>query len=142
VQPSPALDPDAPDLLDQLNGFLGELNERLGIRFTSAARDSVTATMPVVGNRQPFGLLHGGANAALAETLGSVHATLLAPARTLAVGIELSCAHHLSAGDGTVTGRSRVLSAGRSLCTTEIVVTNERDRRLCTARLTCFFRPL
>lgn len=118
----------------------GELASTMGIVFTEATPERVVATMPVEGNRQPFGLLHGGANAALAETVGSVHAVLLAGEGRIAVGIELSCSHHRSAREGTVTAVSTPLHAGRQLATFDISIRDEADRTLCTARLTCFLR--
>ncbi len=126
----PALDPSQ----------VGELATTMGIRITELTRERITATMPVQGNRQPFGLLHGGANAVLAETLGSVHAFLLAGPGRIVVGIELNCTHHRAATEGTVTGVCTPLHAGRTLSTFDIVVSDESDRRLCTARLTCLAR--
>ena len=80
--------------------------------------------MPVAGNRQPFGLLHGGASAALAETMGSYHGSLVGGGKS-PFGIELSCTHHRSATDGVVTAVSTPLHIGRTLCTFEIVVTDD-----------------
>jgi uncharacterized protein (TIGR00369 family) len=96
--------------------------------------------MPVDGNRQPLGLLHGGANAALAETIGSVAAVLNAPDGRIAVGLELSCTHHRAAREGRVIGVCTPLHVGRSTSTFEIVITDEESRRTCTARLTCIVR--
>ena len=117
----------------------GELAGTMGIRITEHTSARTTGTMPVAGNRQPFGLLHGGASAVLAETLGSVHAALLAPAGRMPVGTDLNCTHHRAMRDGTVTGVSTPAHVGRSMATFEIVLTDERDRRVCTARLTCAF---
>ncbi|PPK65529.1 hotdog fold thioesterase [Actinokineospora auranticolor] len=113
------------------------LTDKLGILFTDWDPKRLVATMPVAGNRQPYGLLHGGANAALAETLGSVAASLNAPEGKLVVGLELSCTHHRAAHAGLVTGVCTPLHLGRSTSTFEIVITDEDDRRTCTARLTC-----
>lgn len=112
----------------------------MGITFTGATPQRVVATMPVAGNRQPFGLLHGGANAVLAETVGSVHAVLLAGEGKSVVGIELSCSHHRSARDGLVTAECVPVHAGRQLSTFHITIRDEDGRDLCTARLTCFTR--
>lgn len=99
--------------------------------------EHAVATMPVAGNTQPFGLLHGGATAALAETLGSYAAVVHAgPGRT-AVGIELNATHHRSARQGVVTGTAKAVHLGRSLAAYEVVIEDESGRRLCTARLTC-----
>ncbi len=87
------------------------------------------------GNRQPFGLLHGGASAALAETMGSYHGSLVGGGKA-PLGIELSCTHHRAAKDGIVTAVSTPLHVGRTLCTFEIAITDDADRRICTARLT------
>lgn len=136
---SPADDMAA--LVAVMNSHRGELNERMSIEITHASPEQLTGTMPVIGNRQPLGLLHGGASAVLAESLGSTHAALLAPPGTNPVGTELSCSHHRSATSGTVTGTSVVLHVGRTLATFDVVVRDDQDRRLCTARLSCYFRP-
>lgn len=122
------------------NAMRGELNEKLGIEIVEVEPGRVVATMPVDGNRQPLGLLHGGANAALAETIGSVAATLNAADGRIAVGLELSCTHHRAARSGVVTGVCTPLHTGRSTSTFEIVITDEDGRRTCTARLTCVLR--
>lgn len=122
------------------NAMRGELNEKLGIEIVEVEPQRVVATMPVDGNRQPLGLLHGGANAVLAETIGSVAATLNAAEGRIAVGLELSCTHHRAARSGAVTGVCTPLHTGRSTSTFEIVITDEDGRRTCTARLTCVLR--
>jgi 1,4-dihydroxy-2-naphthoyl-CoA hydrolase len=126
--------------VEQANAMRGELAERMGIELTLVTSERVTGRLPVVGNRQPFGLLHGGATAALAETLGSFHAQLAAGPDGSAVGIELSCSHHRSARDGFVYGVSTPLQVGRTVASFEIVVSNEAGERVCTARLTCVIR--
>lgn len=120
-----------PDLADQL------LETRMGIEITEASPEKVVATMPVKGNLQPYGLLHGGANAVLAETIGSVCAALNAGLDRATMGVELSCTHHAAVRDGMVTGVATPLHAGRTVLSIEIVITDERGRRTCTARLTC-----
>ena len=115
----------------------GTLLRRMGIEITHVDADGATGTMPVAGNTQPYGLLHGGASAVLAETLGSLAATAHAGNGRAAVGIELNATHHRSARAGTVVGTARALHRGRSLATYEVVVEDEDGRRLCTARLTC-----
>ncbi len=127
--------------LAAINGHPGELVSKMGIAVVSVTPEQMIATMPVEGNRQPYGLLHGGASGVLAETLGSMHAAVLAPAGTYPVGIELNCTHHRSATSGTVAGTSTVLSAGRTLAAFDISVRDEQGRRVCTARLSCIFRP-
>ena len=113
----------------------------MNVEITEATADRMVGTMPVDGNRQPVGLLHGGANAVLAESLGSMHAALLAPAGMHSVGIELNCSHHRSATSGVVTGVCTPLQVGRTLASLEIVISDDRGRRTCTARLTCMYRP-
>ena len=126
--------------VDQANAMRGELAERIGIELTEVTAERVAGRMPVIGNRQPFNLLHGGATAALAETLGSFHAQLAAGPKGSAVGIELSCSHHRAARDGHVHGVSTPLQVGRTVATFEIVVRDDEERRVCTARLTCVIR--
>lgn len=121
---------------------LGELATTMGLVVTTLTGERVEGDLPVEGNRQPYGLLHGGASAVLAETLGSMHAALLAPEGRLPVGIELSCSHHRSARSGQVHGVSTPVNVGRTLATFEIAITEDGGRRCCTARLTCLYRVL
>ncbi len=132
---------DNPDLIGEMNALRGELNGHMGIQITEATAERMVATMPVEGNRQPAGLLHGGANAVLAETLGSMHAAVLAPDHRFSVGIDLNCTHHRSATFGTVTGVCTPLQVGRTVASFEIAITDSAGRRTCTARLTCLYRP-
>ncbi len=129
------------DLLEMLEGAKGELNVKIGMHFVSISPEQIVATMPVEGNRQPYGLLHGGASIALAETLGSTLAVLNAPDGWHAVGVDLNATHHRSATQGVVTATATLLNAGRTLVSSQIVVADEAARRLCTARLTCLLRP-
>jgi 1,4-dihydroxy-2-naphthoyl-CoA hydrolase len=130
IDPAELALPDAPEQLQKL----------MGIELVSLSLDEVIGTMPVAGNRQPFGLLHGGANAVLAETLGSTLSALHALPDRFPVGLELACTHHRSATEGLVTGVARPLHIGRSTSTTEIVITDAAGRRTCTAKLTCLHR--
>lgn len=123
-----------PEVADQL------LPTKMGIEITEWDAKRVVATMPVAGNLQPYGLLHGGANATLAETIGSVAAALNAPEGRVALGLELSCTHHRAARSGLVTGVATPVHVGRSTSTYEIVITDEDGKRTCTARLTCIVR--
>ncbi len=132
-------DPEA--ILAIVREMRGELAENLGIEVVEYTRDRVVATMPVAGNRQPFGLLHGGASAALAETMGSFHGALIGEGKS-PLGIELNCTHHRAAAHGLVTAVSVPGHIGRTLCTFDIVITDDRDRRICTARLTVLLRDL
>lgn len=124
------------------SGSGGALPDRMGIVITEASPERVVATMPVEGNRQPFGLLHGGASCVLAETLGSVAATLHAQRAFggYALGVDISATHHRSARDGLVTGIATPLHLGGSVATYEIVISNDAGERVCTARLTCLLR--
>lgn len=115
----------------------GTLIERMGIVLTEATPERAVGTMPVAGNTQPAGLLHGGASVVLAETLGSFAAQMHAGADRLVVGIEINATHHSSARSGTVTGIATAIHRGRTTASYEIVVTDESGRRICTARLTC-----
>jgi 1,4-dihydroxy-2-naphthoyl-CoA hydrolase len=117
-----------------------QLNTRMGIQILEASPQRLVGTVPVKGNRQPYGLLHGGANAVLAETLGSLAAALNAGPGRAAVGLDLHCTHHLAATDGVVTGVCTPLHVGRSVSSFEIVLTDAEGRRTCTARLTCLIR--
>ena len=130
------IDPDSLPAMQTVE----QLTDRMGIELTSLTLDEVVGRMPVKGNRQPFGLLHGGASAVLAETLGSTLAALHALPDRFPVGLELSCTHHRSATEGFVTGTARPLHVGRSTSTSEIVVVDEQGRRTCTAKLTCLHR--
>jgi len=117
-----------------------QLADRMGIELTTLGLDGVVGRMPVAGNRQPFGLLHGGASAVLAETLGSTLSALHALPDRFPVGLELACTHHRSATGGWVTGTARPVHVGRSTSTSEIVIVDEQGRRTCTAKLTCLHR--
>ncbi|MFB6813219.1 hotdog fold thioesterase [Streptomyces sp. NPDC056347] len=129
--------------VEVLPPYIGEqLVQRLGIEIDVCEPDLVTGTMPVTGNRQPIGLLHGGANAVLAETLGSLAAWTHAGADRIIVGQELSCTHHGAARSGRVVGECRPLHVGTHTATYEIVIRDENGRRTCTARLTCAIPPV
>jgi 1,4-dihydroxy-2-naphthoyl-CoA hydrolase len=115
---------------------LGELDEKMGVTVLEQSAERVVATMPVEGNRQSFGLLHGGASVAFAEALGSWAAVIHAgPSRT-AVGVDINATHHASARSGLVTGTATAIRLGRTMTSHEVVVTDEEGRRLCTARIT------
>lgn len=113
------------------------LTEKLGIRVSTREPGLVVGSMPVAGNRQPVGIMHGGASAALAETLGSLAAIDHAGSGGQAVGLDLSCTHHRWVATGVVTGVCRPLHEGHGTATYEIVISDESGRRVCTARLTC-----
>jgi 1,4-dihydroxy-2-naphthoyl-CoA hydrolase len=120
----------------------GHLGNRMGVQVLEASAERVVGTMPVEGNTQPYGLLHGGASAVLAETLGSVGAMLHGGPHKIAVGVDLNCTHHRGLRSGLVTGIATPVHRGRSSATYEIVISDEQDRRICSARLTCMLRPV
>jgi 1,4-dihydroxy-2-naphthoyl-CoA hydrolase len=118
----------------------GTLIDRMGIEVLEASPERLVATMPVEGNTQPYGLLHGGASVVLAETLGSIGAGLHAGPGRIAVGLDINATHHRAARSGLVTGTAKLLSAGRTLVSYDIVVTDDAGRRTCTSRITCLLR--
>jgi 1,4-dihydroxy-2-naphthoyl-CoA hydrolase len=137
------------DILDQWSGLgidlttlfsAGHLGDRMGLRVLEAAPDRVVGTLPVEGNTQPYGLLHGGASAVLAETLGSVGAMLHGGPAKIAMGVDLNCTHHRGLRSGLITGTATPLHAGRTSATYDITITDENGKRVCTARLTCALR--
>lgn len=114
----------------------------MGIEMVQVSAARTVATMPVEGNTQPFGLLHGGASCVLAETVGSVAASAHAVGQgKIAVGLEINATHHRGLRAGTVTGTAEATHLGRSTATYEIAITDEQQRRICTARLTCMLLP-
>ncbi len=116
---------------------IAALDQKLGIVIIEASPQRVVATMPVEGNTQPLGFLHGGANVVLAESLGSIGTALHAGPHRKVVGVDINATHHRTATQGLVTGVATPVSLGRTLCCYEIVITNEAGQRTCTARITC-----
>jgi 1,4-dihydroxy-2-naphthoyl-CoA hydrolase len=117
-----------------------QLTERMGIRVTEVTHDRVVGTMPVDGNRQPYGLLHGGAACVLADTLGGVAAALHAFPDGRILGVDFNIAYHRSVRRGLVTGICTPLHQGRGLASYQIVLTNDEGGRVCSARVTCAVR--
>jgi uncharacterized protein (TIGR00369 family) len=115
----------------------GALDKKMGIEIIEASPQRLVATMPVDGNTQPFGLLHGGANVVLAESLGSVGAHLHAGTTRRVVGIEISASHHKSATSGIVTAVATAVTLGKTLCTYNVEITNDKGEKTCSARITC-----
>jgi 1,4-dihydroxy-2-naphthoyl-CoA hydrolase len=113
------------------------LADRMGITIVEASAERVVGTMPVAGNTQPYGLLHGGASCVLAETLGSLGSALQAGPDRITVGVDISATHHRAASAGEVTGVATLLYGGRTVTTFEIVISDSAGRRICTSRLTC-----
>ncbi|NJP22999.1 hotdog fold thioesterase [Microbispora hainanensis] len=116
------------------------LHRRMGLEILEASAERVVGRMPVKGNTQPYGLLHGGASCVLAETLGSTGAALHAGPGRIAVGIEINATHHRSATSGHVTAVATRVHGGRTLATYVIEITDDEGRAVCTARLTCMLK--
>ena len=137
--------PSAPSIDEFLSWMphgMGALNERKGIELKEISAERVVATMPVEGNTQPYGLLHGGASVVLAETLGSVGSGLHAHPDRMSVGIDINATHHRAATSGTVTGVATAIHLGRTMASYEVVITDERGKRVCTSRITCALLPV
>ena len=129
------------EYLAQLPQGMGGLNEKMGIELVEISAERVVGTMPVEGNTQPYGLLHGGASVVLAETLGSIGSAIHGHPDRLSVGVDINATHHRSATAGTVTGVATAIHLGRSTTAYEVVITDDRGKRLCTSRITCALMP-
>ena len=133
---------DIAEFLASLPDGAGRLNEKLGVQLVEISADRVVGTMPVEGNTQPFRLLHGGASVALAETLGSVGSGIhAAQYGKVSVGVDINATHHRAVTSGVVTGVATAVHLGRKMATYEVVITDERDKRVCTSRITCALLP-
>ena len=120
----------------------GTLMQTVGIRITEIGDDFLTGTMPVDDRtRQPYGILHGGASVALAETLGSTAAMLCCEEGTAAVGLDINANHLRAVREGTVTGTARPIHIGRNTQVWEIRITNEAGEPTCISRLTMAVVP-
>jgi len=118
------------------------LEERLGVVIEKVSAEETRGRMPVEGNTQIAGILHGGATCALAEGLGSIAAYAYGRERDLLpVGVDINATHHRAAREGWVTGVARPLYLGATTVTYEIVISDEQGRRMTTARITCQLRP-
>ncbi|NCW47123.1 MAG: PaaI family thioesterase [Actinobacteria bacterium] len=115
----------------------GALDKKMGIEIIEASPERLVGTMPVEGNTQPIGLLHGGANVVLAESLGSVGTQLHAGPSRRIVGVDINATHHKSATTGLVTAVATAITLGKTLCSYNVEITNESGERTCTARITC-----
>lgn len=120
---------------------LGALADRMGIRLVELSAERAVATMPVEGNTQPIGLVHGGAYVVLGESLGSFAANVHAHPNGYAVGIEINATHHKSASSGIVTGTCTAIKLGKTLTSHEIKVTDQEGELLSTIRITNLIRP-
>ena len=119
---------------------LGPLAEKMGIELVELSAQRSVATMPVAGNTQPIGLVHGGAYVVLGESLGSTSANVHAHPNGYAVGIEINATHHKSATSGIVTGTCTAIKLGKTLTSHEIKVTDEAGELLSTIRITNLIR--
>ncbi|MCW2782692.1 MAG: hypothetical protein JWR35_3141 [Marmoricola sp.] len=136
---SERIDPE--DYVSRMPQGMGALNDKMGIKLIEVSAERVVGTMPVEGNTQPYGLLHGGASVALAETLGSVGSAIHAMPDKLSVGVDINATHHRSATSGIVTGTATAIHLGRSSAAYEVVITDEDGNRVCTSRITCALLP-
>ncbi|MDO5534503.1 MAG: hotdog fold thioesterase [Propionibacteriaceae bacterium] len=116
------------------------LHTRMGIEMLEVGPELTRGRMPVEGNTQPYGLLHGGASCVLAESLASLAAVAAAGQGGAAFGIEINATHHEAARTGWVHGEARALRIGGTLGTWEVIITDDGGRRTCTARVTCAIR--
>lgn len=138
VQLPADLDPELVARLADSGG--GGLARKMGIEFLELSAERSVARMPVEGNTQVIGLLHGGAHVVLGESLGSISSAIHAGPGRYAVGIEINATHSRSVTEGWVTGTCTALVLGRTLATHEIVMTDEQGRRLSTVRMTNMLR--
>lgn len=130
--------------LERINAmFKNTLCDTIGMRITEVGDDYVRGTLPVdARTHQPYGLLHGGASIALAETLGSLAGMLtLDPAVDAAVGLDINANHLRGVKSGTVIGTARPLHLGRSTQVWEIRIEDEKQRLVCISRLTLAVVP-
>jgi uncharacterized protein (TIGR00369 family) len=131
----------SPELIERLIGTRGgQLAIKMGIEFLELSAEKSVATMPVEGNRQVIGLLHGGAHVVLAESLGSLSSAIHAGTGRIAMGIEINATHSRSATEGIVTATCEALVLGRTLATHQITIRDEQGRRLSTVRMTNFLK--
>ncbi len=122
------------------NRGMGALADTMGLEVTKASAELVTGTLPVEGNTQPLGLLHGGANVVLAESLGSLAANIHAGPNRFAVGIEINATHLASATSGKVHGTARAVKLGGTIAVYEIEIVNDAGELTCVSRLVCAIR--
>jgi 1,4-dihydroxy-2-naphthoyl-CoA hydrolase len=125
--------------LDQLNSTSQEtMVKHLGIEFTGIGDDFLEATMPVDHRtKQPMGLLHGGANVALAETLGSLASSFtIDQSRQACVGLEINANHIKAVRHGLVKGVAKPIHIGKTTQVWEIKIYNESEQLCCISRMT------
>jgi uncharacterized protein (TIGR00369 family) len=128
---------DRHDIPAEYAEMSGALNSKMGFELLAITPERVVGRMPVAGNTQPYGLWHGGASCVLAETLASMGSHMHAQPNRIAVGVDINATHHRSVTAGWVTGTATALHLGRSVASYDIMITDDADRRVCTARVTC-----
>jgi 1,4-dihydroxy-2-naphthoyl-CoA hydrolase len=114
----------------------GTLIEKIGLEWVEVTPERIVARIPVESNVQPYGLLHGGATAALCETIGSLGAALVSGPESLPVGIELNVNHIRSVREGFVTGTGVPLHSGRRTAVWDMRVHDDDGRLVAVGRLT------
>ncbi len=132
------LDPELYRRIVETNG--GELTTKMGVEYLELSASRSVARMPVEGNRQVVGILHGGAHVVLGESLGSISSAIHAGPGRVAMGIEINATHSRSISEGWVTATCEALVLGRTLATHEIVIRDDEGRRLSTVRMTNILR--
>ncbi|MFC7624069.1 PaaI family thioesterase [Microlunatus sp. GCM10028923] len=128
-------------LPDWATSLTSALDTAMGLELLEASADRVVGRMPVTGNTQPYGLWHGGASCVLAETLASIGASAHGLPDKIAVGVDLNATHHKAVREGWVTGTATPVHRGSRVATYEVVLVDDRDVRICTARVTCQLIP-
>jgi uncharacterized protein (TIGR00369 family) len=116
------------------------LDTRMEIEYLSIAGEFCSGKMPVAGNNQPFGILHGGANAVLAESLASIASLMLVAPDQISVGLQVQMTHHAAAKQGFVHGEARLIHAGRSIATYQIEIKDESGKLTSSGQVVCFLK--
>ena len=116
------------------------LDTKMGISFTHIAADKCLGNMPVAGNNQPFGILHGGANAVLAESLASIASLFLVSENQITVGLQVQMTHHAAAKSGLVTGTATLIHNGRSIATYAVEIVDETGKLTSSGQVICFLK--
>jgi 1,4-dihydroxy-2-naphthoyl-CoA hydrolase len=117
--------------------LISALDDKMGLELLELTAERVVGRMPVKGNTQPFGLWHGGASCVLAETLASLGSYAHGQPDRIGVGVDINATHHRPARSGWITGTATALQLGRTVVSYEVVLHDDADQRICTARVTC-----
>lgn len=129
-----------PELQERFANGGGELTQKMGIEYLELSAERSVARMPVTGNRQVVGILHGGAHVVLGESLGSLSAAIHAGPGRYAVGVDVNATHTRSVSEGWVTATCTAISLGRTICVHEVAIVNDEGQRLSTVRITNLLR--